>query len=329
MSLFSPNFTRPGKGIEKDDQELTGIVKFFTVFYRRTSKFMQLNLIFMIPFLCAALLSAVIFFLPVQRYTLELAITANVVHLSLWELYVVPIPFFLLSPFYVGMMVVAKRLANEEYSFIWSEYWQGVKDNWKQGLMNGIMMYVAYAALSFAAVYYYNGRSSEEWYGFIPLAAVFIVALLLILAELYIPLMIASVELNFYSIFKNSLILGIMGLLRNILTIVIIAVLVFALYMMQYVVLTLLIALALIALLFFSFSSYVIVYRGYPMINDYIIAPYEKKLKADKEPEESLQEDEETSDKEESIKEEDEEPEYVYYNGKLVKREELQEDLED
>ncbi|MEG1426848.1 MAG: DUF624 domain-containing protein, partial [Oscillospiraceae bacterium] len=163
------NYAKPGPGVSKEEEDKSVFVRFFLVFMRRFSKFMQLNLIFMIPLLGVVALMVALLFLPVPRYEMKLTLADTILQLKLWELYVVPMPLILVSPFFAGVMVVARRLANEEYAFIWSEYWSGVKANWKQATINGVFLYAMYFLLSFAFLYY-SGNLSKGFLSFIPYA---------------------------------------------------------------------------------------------------------------------------------------------------------------
>lgn len=321
MSFLRPNYDRPGKGVEKDEPELSGAAKFFTIFFRRLSKFAQLNLTFMIPVVGVLLLMLVVYIMPVQRYSLEITMASNIVKLSLWELYAVPLPLILLAPFHTGVMVVTKRLANEEYAFVWSEYWKGVKDNWKQGLLNGILCYLAYLILSFSIIYYYN-QLTAQWFNFIPLALVLLLLIVFVLAELYIPLMIVSVDLKFTHIVKNSIIFGIMSLFKNLLTIIILAAVLVVMFFMQTMGLTIILCGIFVATLFFSFTAYVVTFFGYPMIRDYVIKPFDRKEEASNAIE--VQKDTSNYEYQNDELDDDDSLEYVYYNGRLVKKDEIE-----
>ncbi len=320
MSFLRPDFSRPGRGVEKDEQ-VSPVAKFFLVFFRRLSKFIQLNLTFLIPVAVILAMVVGLLLMPVQRYGLEIRLPSTILQLSLWELYVVPLPLILLAPFHTGLMVVTKRLANEEYAFVWSEYWEGVRDNWKQGLLNGILCYVAYVVLSFSLVYYFN-TMSDGALNFIPLAFSLLMLVIFLLAELYIPTMMVSVKLKFIPLVKNSIIFGFMNFFKNLLTIAMLLVVCAVLYCMQLTGITLLIGLFFVVSLFFSVTAYIATYMAYPMIDSYIIKPYQKKEEVANAPEVQRT----TSDFEyehDELDDDDDKPEYVYYNGKLVKRDEL------
>lgn len=323
------NYAKPGPGVRKDEEEKSVWLKFFIVFKRRLSKFMQLNLIFMLPILGVAALMFCILFLPVPRYAMQFTLGETIFSLKLWELYVVPMPLMLLSPFVGGLMVVSRRLANEEYAFVWSEYWKGVKENWKQFLANGIFLYVMYFLLSFSFIYY-SGNLSDNFLSFIPYAMIILVTVLLVFSQYYVSVMIVSVNLKLTHIYKNALIFAIMGLGRNLLLTVIFAALVVLLWMAQIMGLTLLIALAVIILLLFSFIAYTTSYLTYPLVKRYIIDPFENKDIVKNAPEVQPSTDENFDYLQDELDGGEENNEqYVYVNGKLVKRDSLNQDEEE
>lgn len=319
MSIFRPDYNRPGRGVEKDEQ-VSPVAKFFLVFFRRLSKFITLNLTFLIPVTAVILMIAGLLMAPVHRLALEIHLPSNILQLSLWDLYVVPLPLILLAPFHTGVMVVTKRLANEEYAFIWSEYWQGVKDNWKQGLLNGILCYLAYVIFSFSLVYYFN-TMSDGALTFIPLAFSILLLIVFVLAELYIPVLMVSVELKFIPLVKNAIIFGIMNFFKNLLTLGMLLVVCAVLYCTQMTGLSLMIGLFFIISLFFSVTAYITTYMTYPMINDYIIKPYKKKEEASTAA--HVQQNTSDFEYEQDELDDDDGPEYVFYNGKMVHRDEL------
>lgn len=323
MALFKFNYDKPGRGVEKDEPEQTGLAKFFVIFFRRLSKFMQLNLIFMIPVLGVLLLMVGLYFLPYFMGMDALpGVSFGEYSINVYNMYVVPMPFILLSVFYSGMMVVSRRLANREYAFIWSEYWQGVKDNWKQFLVNGIVCYVAYMVLTFALMFYGSKASAEGGFNYVPFALILVLIVAFVFSQYYVPVMMVSVNMKMKPIYKNSFIFSIMGVLKNILLSVIL-ILVYLLYnyLVPYMGLTILIGIVLFVLIVPAFLSYSVVYITYPLINDCVIKPFYKKDEGKKEASEpqpralSYEEMEENK------------SEYVYVNGKLIKKDESEDSL--
>ncbi|MEG1427184.1 MAG: DUF624 domain-containing protein, partial [Oscillospiraceae bacterium] len=275
-----------------------------------------------IPVLCAIALMVVLFILPIPRFEMRLQLADSTLQLKLWEMYVVPMPLMLLSPFFAGMMVVARRLANEEYAFIWSEYWAGVKGNWKQALLNGVFLYSMYFLLSFAFLYY-SANLSAGFLGFIPYAMIILLTVLLVFSQYYVPLMIVSVNLKLTHIYKNAFIFAIMGLGRNLLlTLIFVILLGLYLFIFPMMGLTILIGFVLAILLLFAFIAYALSFISYPMIKNYIIAPYEQKeiVKNNPDVQPSNENLDYLPDELDIGSSEKDTAQYVYINGKLVKQ---------
>ncbi len=278
MGLFSNNYAKPGPGVRKEETESeSAVALYFLIFKRRLSKFMQLNLLYALFGIICGFLMVVLFFLPVTRFVMQMEFSGFLYEVRLWELYIVPLPIALFSPIWGGGMVVARRLANREYVFVLSEFKKGVKDNWKQFFGNGIIVYTLYVLFTFSLMYYYT-NSSDSIFHLIIFFILIIFATLFALTQLYVPLLIVSVDLKLKHIYKNALILGVLGLPKNILMAILIAAYVafFGYFMWMY---GILIILGAVLILFFSFSffAYSNAYFCYPVLKKYIIAPYYQK----------------------------------------------------
>ena len=79
MSIFRPDYNRPGRGVEKDEQ-VSPVAKFFLVFFRRLSKFITLNLTFLIPLTVVILMIAGLLVAPVHRLALEIHLPSSTLH---------------------------------------------------------------------------------------------------------------------------------------------------------------------------------------------------------------------------------------------------------
>ena len=133
------NYDKPGPGVSKDEPKKAAPVRFFEILWRKLSKLVQLNLIFMIPFAVVVALMVVIFFLPLPHFAFNTSLFGP---LDLYAIYAVPLPLILMAPFSAGMAYVTRNFAREEHAFVWSDFWEAVKNNWKASLLNGIIVYV-------------------------------------------------------------------------------------------------------------------------------------------------------------------------------------------
>lgn len=267
LGLFG-NFSKVGKGVSKyDDDDRSPVQMYFLVFFRRISKFFTLNFTFLIPLLLTAIGIAILYFLPVTKYNFYIATETASVEVALWNRYVLPLPLILLSPFWGGVMVVARRLSQQEYSFVWPEYWSGVKANFGQFLCNGIVVYLIYALVSFSFIYYSAYIGGTVLYYFIYVILI-IVTMLVGLSQMYVSLLIVSVELPMRQIYKNAFIFSILGIKKNLLYLLVL-VLLAVLSLTHFLVLIILPSMILC-----SFLAYSNAYICYPVIKKYIVEPY-------------------------------------------------------
>ena len=191
LGLFG-NYDKPGPGVDKDEPKKAAPVRFFEILWRKLSKLVQLNLTFMIPFIVVIALMVSVFLLPIPHF---LYVTSFFGVLDLYILYAVTLPLILLSPFTCGLAYVTRNFAREEHAFVWSDFWDAVKNNWKPALLNGVIVYLAYVILSFS-IFFYSTRVSDNWMFMIPLAVCCILSILMLFAQYYIPVMIVTFDLK-------------------------------------------------------------------------------------------------------------------------------------
>lgn len=321
LGLFG-NYSKPGPGVSKDEPQKAAPVRFFEIFWRKLSKLIELNLIFMIPFLIALALMVVMFILPVNHMAFQTNLLGII---DLWVIYAVPVPLILLAPFTAGMAYVTRNFAREEHAFVWSDFWDAVKVNWKASLLNGVIVYVAYVALSFS-IFFYSNQMATNWLFMIPFAICCLLSIELLFAQYYIPVMIVTLDLKLRHIYRNAFIFSVLGLFRNILiTAILAAIVVGTLFVPGQF---LFIPLVLLIIILFSFISYLTSFTTYPMLDKYLIKPfYRKEAEAEKQASGTAEDGQTFSFENDELDEDDEDaPKYVYINGKLVDRNKLAED---
>lgn len=102
---------------------------------------------------------------------------------------------------------VTRNWARDQHSFVWSDYKDAFKDNWKQALavstITGLLPSILYYGNSF-----YGGMAAQNFLFFIPQALILLVAILWVLMlPLLYPLM-ASYELKFKHLLQNALLIA-------------------------------------------------------------------------------------------------------------------------
>lgn len=263
MGLFSINYNKPGPGVSKDAPVKKPFFRFWEVYFRKFFDLIKVNLLFAIP-------TAVIVVLSFMFGIFISSVNPNLSFLG-W------LPMIFLSPFVAGLTFVCRNYAREEHAFILSDFWDAVKNNWKQFLANGIICYIFYVLMSIS-IPFYSAQLSSNSLLYIPFVVCCIISFLFICAQFYIPVMIITFDLGLKQIYKNALIFAIVGLWRNLMLIAILAVFIVAaiIFFLMIPALALLVLFALAVFWMFGFFGFLINFAVYPMIVKFIITPYEK-----------------------------------------------------
>lgn len=263
MGLFSINYNKPGPGVSKDAPVKKPFFRFWEVYFRKFFDLIKLNMLFAIPTaVTIVLVFAFGFFISGINQSLS---------------FLGYLPFVLLSPFVAGLTFVCRNYAREEHAFILSDFWDAVKNNWKQFLINGLICYVFYMLMS-VAISFYSTQVQQNSLLYVSLVVCLVLAFLFICAQFYIPVMIITFDLSLSKIYKNALIFAIIGLWRNLMLIAIIGVFILAAVIFFLVLPPLAIMVLLVLLIFwaFGFFGFLVNFAVYPLLVKYIIKPYEK-----------------------------------------------------
>jgi uncharacterized membrane protein YesL len=106
-----------------------------------------------------------------------------------------------------GMMYVLRNWARDEHSFVWQDYKQAIKENWKQALGIGILNGLSFL-LVFVAYVTYGQMAENSWFFNIPQALMVVLLILWWMAnELMFPMLI-NYEMKFKDILKNPIIIA-------------------------------------------------------------------------------------------------------------------------
>ena len=112
------------------------------------------------------------------------------------------------GPFTAGLCYVTRNWARDEHSFMWSDFWQNVKGNWKQGLMTSLitgciplLVYVCYT--------FYGEMAGDNLFFLLPQALSIVVCVLWMMSLLYIYPQMVSYEMKYSVLLRNSLIMAI------------------------------------------------------------------------------------------------------------------------
>ena len=301
---------RDGKGVEKDEDRRPTFKNFFKQFFRKFSHLLSLNVLMLLQILPVIL--AVFAFLttpmtpsqgsaifaplygasligPNATTNLILGLEALPLNIpvyspaSYWIIAACAV-FLLLTLGWqsVGSFYVLRGLVRGEAVFVFSDYFYGIKRNFKQGFIFGLIDSVLTIVLTID-IAYYSQTVGSFWLDVMFWVLTAITILYLVMRP-YIYLMLITFDMNIRKMFKNALIFSALGIKRNLLAAIGILVLVaiHALLIVAFMpqgVITVILPLVYL----FAAVGFITTYAAYPIIDRYMIAPYRNENSEDNE----------------------------------------------
>lgn len=108
------DYTKPGKGVRKDEPQKGRFFHFWELFFRKFWKLIQLNVLFLV--FC--------------------------------------IPIVTIGPAMAGLTYVLRNMVNEQPVFLFSDLWDAFKLNWKQSFIYSVLVLVCGVLVLFSADFY-------------------------------------------------------------------------------------------------------------------------------------------------------------------------------
>jgi len=112
------------------------------------------------------------------------------------------------GPFTAGLCYVTRNWARDEHSFVWSDFWQAVKENWKQALatsaITGLIPVVLYVCYTF-----YGDMAGSNAFFLVPQALSIVVCVLWLCTLMYVYPQMVTYEMKYGTLIRNSLIMAI------------------------------------------------------------------------------------------------------------------------
>ncbi len=127
-----------------------------------------------------------------------------------WQLVLFCIPCILITgPVETGLAYVTRNWARDEHAFIWSDFKDAVKENWKQGLGVSAITCVIPIILYVCWSFYGEMASTQGLFFMIPQVLVIMLGFLWSLGALYMYPLIVTYKLRFGQILRNGMMLGV------------------------------------------------------------------------------------------------------------------------
>lgn len=253
LGLFY-DYNTSGKGVAKNGPKKKPFFKFWEQF---ASKFWKLFTVNLIYFLFSGFLFVYAAFLlagqTLNNYFLLLALPV----------------FVLFGPSTAAVMQVMRKFTLEKPIFLFDEFKNAFKNNFRQALPVGIFDILFFVLFFYGINFYANVADSDPSAGNLAMLVVTTaIAVYVFMAHFYIYLEIVSLTLPLGKIIKNSLLLTIMGIKVNIINFVVTASFFLVIYLsLPYSTLVL-------PFLPFGWIMFLYAFNCYPVIQKYIINPY-------------------------------------------------------
>lgn len=225
----------------------------------------------------------------------------------------------LLAPFSAGVFYIVRNIAKGERIKLLEHFKHGIKENAFQFFIQGLIHYFVFAGFYIAFEFYRTDLSNPLIIA--ALVSSIIVLLIYLFMTFNMGMMTVTVKLRSIDIFKNSLLLSFMAIVQNVKILVALMFIFALIFSITFLISNIFIAIcvlsALVLLILPTLIFLVIGYNSYPAIKNFVIdAKTEKKTPEEKKtvalPQLTAEELEEYADGDPN--------EYVYVDGKMVKR---------
>lgn len=189
------------------------------------------------------------------------------------------------GPAKCGVTYVLRNFSRETHSWL-SDIWDKAKENWKQGMIFGVLDILVAVLVVFNLTF----QPPAELATIMKVVkyATLLMGMFYVFMRKYFYLMIVTVNLNLRSIFKNAWLLAFIGIYRNAFS-ALANLLIWVLCYVLIMVLHPFMEIVFLGLLIFSFTGFLSISATYPMVDKYLVKPIEEMLAAEKvanEPEE-------------------------------------------
>lgn len=213
-------YGKSGKGdYKKEDLPTTRWQLFWEMLRVRLSALVRLNLLYAVAWLPAMIvlmiygLNVVMAINNLAAETTELVYTGEqlraafsnmTLSMLLWLTPCIAITG-IVTP---GLAYVTRNWARDEHAFVWSDFKDAVKANWKQGLglsaITGIMPLVLFTSYEV-----YGAMAAENAFMVVPQVLVLMIGLVWGLCITYMHPLVVSYKLSFKNVLRNGLLLGV------------------------------------------------------------------------------------------------------------------------
>ncbi len=268
MGLFN-SYMKEGKGVEKRTMRPVRPLYFFELFFRKFGKLVKLNLLYLMVTLPV--------WITVLLYVLSDIMLTEPSIMFLGEFVAsVGLVFMIFSPIIgpatAGASHLLRCFATETPVFLWSEFFEHFKKNFKQATLMTLIHGIIILSLSYTVIYgnevlFFFGQSITLSVMQLPLL---IINILFIFISYYAYTMMVMFQLKFSQIIKNSFIFAMAKLPLNILILALVGIISYYSFFKP------VIGVGILALITYSLCGFLVVFSVYPTLEKHMLIPAQK-----------------------------------------------------
>lgn len=212
MGLFG-NYTKEGPGISKDEPEKTGFFRFFDVLGRKFGKLLKLNMLYFavsIPYLLILFFisTKVVSFMEFFDLT---AVAEDAINDVYWvdfmmRLFLIAMIFIFwgAGPVTPGYIYNIRNFAREEHTWLVSDFFEKIKENWKQSLLVTVMDLAVFFMAALGIRFYWIQAMTEPMWN-IPRVIMIVLLGIYTMMHTYIYQIMVTFKTSFVQTLKNAL----------------------------------------------------------------------------------------------------------------------------
>lgn len=290
-------------------------VEFFSLYFKSFKYILLSNLMFFVPVLLTA---------AVEYGLYKIFGGTNI--------FILAFSAVILNPFFAGVTLVTRYICEKKEFSVTEAFFRGIKENWLKFLLYGIVTYSVFIVSYFSISLYYSGTKNNSLF-WVPLVITAVIALFVLFSSYYANIMTVTVDIRVKDILRNCALFSFGELKNNVfvtLGLIIMAAVMYTLFILLYdPIVFLIVSIILIALILPATFQYIItfyVYDDMVAILD-VSAKEKKKEKNESVPKKPVVNKEEAEEISRLIPEGNDE--YVFHNGRMIKRSVLEEMYKD
>lgn len=211
MAFFHMRYDKPGPGVSKDEKPQPAPLHFWEIYTRKFWHLVRLNLLYVV--------FCVLFYLP-----FFFAVSVHIV--GSWLFYLCTLSILFTGPFTAGFVYELRDFARERPSFIWGDFKDAARKNWKQALAVSAIAVVGFDCFGILLQLYTVLLGKQPLACFL-LVLLFVCGLLFLFMQYYVFLILVTFEMKLKDVYHNALIFAFVGIGRNILVTVLSAAILF------------------------------------------------------------------------------------------------------